>query len=71
VILIDDLRIYEDGEFGQGPCPADALPPAGLRNLDCLADWEATHDVRRLYQHTGYVMLTPKPAAAVELKRAA
>jgi hypothetical protein len=69
VLLLDDLRVYEDGEYGQGPCPAEALPPAGARNLDCLQPWQATHDIRRLYQHTGYVMLTPKPA--VELKLAA
>ena len=69
VLLIDDLRVYEDGEYGQGPCPAEALPLPELRHLNCLADWEATHDIRRLYQHTGYVVLTPKPP--VQLKLAA
>lgn len=67
VLLIDDLRIYEDGEYGQGPCPAEALPLPELRHLNCLAGWEATHDVRRLYQHTGYLMLTPRPAAELKL----
>ncbi|MBK7082892.1 MAG: hypothetical protein IPH55_19850 [Betaproteobacteria bacterium] len=69
VLLLDDLRVYEDGDYEQGPCPAEALPPAGARNLDCLQPWQTTHDIRRLYQHTGYVMLTPKPA--VDLKLAA
>jgi hypothetical protein len=67
VLLLDDLRVYEDGEYGQGPCPAEALPPAGARNLDCLQAWAATHDILRLYQHTGYVVLTPKPAAELKL----
>ena len=71
VLLLDDLRVYEDGDYGQGPCPAEALPPPAMRNLDCLAEWSETHDVRRLYQHTGYVMLLPKAAGVVPLRQAA
>ena len=63
VLLIDDLRIYEDGPYEQGPIPDDAqtLPPE-RRNIDFAlrAPWSQTHDVQRFHQHTGYLMMVPK-----------
>jgi hypothetical protein len=63
VLLIDDLRIYEDGPWEQGPMPefAQTLPPA-MRNIDFVlrGPWAQTHDLQRFPQHTGYLALTPK-----------
>jgi hypothetical protein len=63
VLLIDDLRIYEDGPWEMGPMPdyAQTLPPE-LRNIDFALrpPWSRTHDLRRFHEHTGYLMLTPK-----------
>ena len=65
VLLIDDLRIYEDGPYGMGPVPdfAQTLPPE-RRNIDFVErrPWSQTHDLQRFHQHTGYLMLTPKRA---------
>jgi len=63
VILIDDLRIYEDGTYEDGPMPeyAQTLPPA-LRNIDFAqsSPWSETHNLERLYPSTGYLVLTPR-----------
>ena len=64
VILIDDLRIYEDGAYEMGPMPdwAQTLPPE-LRNIAFVerAPWSQTHQLKRFHEHTGYLMLTPNP----------
>ena len=64
VILIDDLRIYEEGPYAMGPMPdwAQTLPPE-LRNVAFVerAPWSKTHDLQRFHEHTGYLVLTPKP----------
>lgn len=63
VILVDDLRIYEDGPFEMGNTPewAQTLPPE-RRNLDFVTrgPFAATHDLQRFHQETGYFVLTPK-----------
>ena len=63
MLLIDDLRIYEDGPYEQGPMPdyAQTLPPE-RRNIDFAlrAPWSQTHDVQRFHQQTGYFVLFPK-----------
>ena len=63
VILIDDLRIYEDGPYELGPMPdwAQTLAPE-LRNIAFAerAPWSQTHDLQRFHQQTGYLLLTPK-----------
>lgn len=65
VLLIDDLRIYEDGPYGMGLVPAEAqtLPPE-RRNIDFLLrrPWSETHVLQRFREHTGYLVLTPKEA---------
>lgn len=68
VVLIDDLRIYEDGDWEQGPLPecAATLPPE-RRNIDFITRgrWSVTHDIARSTKHTGYLILTPKSRAAM------
>jgi len=63
VILVDDLRIYEDGpvETGNTPERAQTLPPE-RRNIDLVTRGPiaATHDVQRFHPRTGYLVLTPK-----------
>lgn len=66
VILIDDLRIYEDGTYEDGPMPEFAQTlPAALRNLAFLDRFllSATHDLQKVYKDTGYLVLTPKGTA--------
>jgi hypothetical protein len=59
VILIDDLRIYE-----QGPFASKNLTELGLGHiaqygrLD-LTPFQATHKIERLYRDDGYVALLP------------
>ncbi|MBN8479793.1 MAG: hypothetical protein J0L91_12620 [Burkholderiales bacterium] len=63
VILIDDLRIYEDGPYEMGNLPdfAQTLPP-DLRNIDFVTrgPWARTHEMQRFREHTGYLVLTPR-----------
>ena len=63
VLLIDDLRIYEDGPWEMGPMPdyAQTLPPE-MRNIDFVLSppWSRTHDLKRFHEHTGYLVLVPK-----------
>lgn len=59
VILIDDLRIYEE-------IPNGGLKQEGLGHLmkpgtAFLDKWRDTHVVSKLYVHQGYVTLIPKP----------
>jgi hypothetical protein len=61
VILIDDLRIYEPGDYEDGPLPADT-PGAPVEGG---ADWiramfAATHEAKKLLHDQGYLVLLPK-----------
>ena len=59
-ILIDDLRIYEDGNYESGNMPAHILPPIN-RNINFVIELaKDTHDIVRSYRHEGYLLLTPK-----------
>jgi hypothetical protein len=66
VILIDDLRIYEEGPFKNGNIPdwAQTLPPE-LRHLQFVERlFAATHETRRDYADEGYLVLVPdRPAS--------
>ena len=66
VILVDDLRIYEDGPWELGPMPefAQTLPPE-RRNLDFVTrgPWPATHEIRRFHEGTGYLAIAPLQGA--------
>lgn len=62
VVISDDLRIYVDGPFAHGNVPADvrsACPPD--RDIEFMHRiMAATHDINLLYDHEGYVVMTPK-----------
>jgi hypothetical protein len=61
VILIDDLRIYEDDKFEHGSMMD--LNLASLARFDSKFLYEIfadTHNARRFLNHTGYLALTPK-----------
>lgn len=62
VIICDDLRIYTDGPFQSGNVPADVRPFCPKeRNIDFVHRlMDATHDVQELYEHEGYILITPK-----------
>jgi hypothetical protein len=61
VFLIDDLRIYEDGPYDEGACPAVSLPAPELRHLRFVDDiLGPTHLIERLYRRTGYLCAYPK-----------
>ncbi len=61
LIIIDDLRIYERCPYG-----VQNLDQMGLVHIarydapDFLSRWSPTHKVEKLYQHEGYVIMTPR-----------
>lgn len=58
VFIIDDLRIYEDGPFKEGNWKDRAtLGAEGIGFIDEL--FSNTHNVERLYEDQGYIVLTP------------
>ena len=61
VILIDDLRIYEEDRFEWGNLRNFNLQHTGKFDSKFLySTFEATHSSQRLLNHTGYVVLLPK-----------
>ncbi len=61
VFLIDDLRIYEDGTYDEGPCPADHRPAEEFRHTRFVDEvLGATHGIERLFRRTGYLCAYPK-----------
>jgi hypothetical protein len=59
LILIDDLRIYENGPFGCGNAPAHhSCSKAGIGWLESML--AATHIVTKYYADEGYIVCTPK-----------
>lgn len=60
VLLLDDLRIYEDGPFQNGPVPPNALPKS-IRSIDFVYNYfGATHYIFKSYLDEGYILLLPK-----------
>jgi hypothetical protein len=60
VLILDDLRIYEDGPFVNGNVPADALPNEN-RTIDFIYRYFGdTHQVMKCYLDEGYILLFPK-----------
>lgn len=60
VLILDDLRIYEDGPYQNGNVPEDALPKMS-RNIDFVYQYfGATHIVLKSYLDEGYILLFPK-----------
>lgn len=61
VFLIDDRRVYEDGDFVDGPCPPEQRAPESMRRLDFVEEvLGATHHLTRLTQGTGYLCAFPR-----------
>lgn len=60
LILVDDLRIYEEGPFRKGNLPKDVLPPK-VRNTHFVTNlFKNTHEISKLYEDEGYMVLLPK-----------
>ncbi len=60
IFIVDDLRLYEDGAFEDGPCPPDLAAPSAFRDLHFVEDiLGATHQVNRLVRRTGYLCAFP------------
>ncbi|MBK9570300.1 MAG: hypothetical protein IPO53_10585 [Chitinophagaceae bacterium] len=60
VIIIDDLRVYEDGDFENGAAPSDTLPTKN-RNLDFIGLlFGDSHFALKSYKSEGYLLLFPK-----------
>ncbi|MEO6671138.1 MAG: hypothetical protein ABIN36_16770 [Ferruginibacter sp.] len=60
VFILDDLRIYEDGDYEKGNVPPDALP-AMQRNIDFIYKcFSETHFIFKSYLDEGYILLFPK-----------
>lgn len=60
VILIDDLRLIESGEYEAGPLPPE-FPQPSERGADWIREmFENTHEARSVTRDTGYLLLTPK-----------
>jgi hypothetical protein len=62
VLIIDDLRVYEDGPYDNGSSPEDTLP-RNNRNLDFINRlFGPSHIIMKTYRNEGYVLLFPKAA---------
>ena len=60
VLILDDLRIYEDGPFANGNVPDDALPLQN-RTIDFIYRYFGhSHEVMKCYLDEGYILLFPK-----------
>lgn len=60
VILIDDLRIYEEGNYESGNLPKNVLPPK-VRNTNFAQNlFSDTHDIHKSLNDEGYLILIPK-----------
>lgn len=62
VVICDDARIYIDGPFAHGNLPADVRPACPKdRDIDFVHRIMApTHDIHVMYDHEGYMIMTPK-----------
>lgn len=70
VILIDDLRIYEEGDFQNGNLPANVLPPK-IRNIRFAENlFEKTHIIKRSLIDEGYLLLLPKKLKSLPIAKA-
>jgi hypothetical protein len=62
LLIIDDMRVYEDGPYENGNSPVDTLP-RNDRNLDFINRlFGRTHISMKTYRNEGYILLFPKAA---------
>lgn len=60
VILIDDLRIYELGDYADGPLPEGTPGNPTENGADWIRELFAdTHDAKKLLHDQGYLLLLP------------
>ena len=63
VILIDHLRLYEDGVYDEGPFPEPHKPRAEFRHLRFLEPLLGhSHQIERSRRRTGYLCAYPRAA---------
>ena len=61
IIVIDDLRLYEDGPFENGSLPANfANIPVSWKSLDFVIDLFPTKTIERSYLDEGYLIIKPQ-----------
>ncbi len=60
VLILDDLRIYEDGPFQNGPVPPDALPRGRRDSNFIYQTFGDSHYIFKCYLDEGYIILLPK-----------
>ena len=59
VIIMDDLRIYEQGPFGHGNAPAErAYYQSGAGFIEDILG--KTHNCTKIYEDEGYIVCTPR-----------
>jgi hypothetical protein len=62
VLIIDDLRVYEEGPYENGNAPSDTLPKKN-REPDFISRFYGkTHITMKTYRNEGYLLLFPKAA---------
>jgi len=60
VLIIDDLRIYEDGPYENGNAPADTLPKKN-RSIHFIYEYfDSSHVILKSWMDEGYILLFPK-----------
>lgn len=58
VIIIDDLRVYEDNQYGDGNWPLRKV--AGADNIDFVYNlFSSTHNIQKDLRFQGFLILTP------------
>lgn len=69
LIIVDDLRIYEDGPFENGNLPANfANIPDASRHLKFVGEIFGDRSIERDYREEGYILITPR-ASGFRLER--
>ena len=67
IILVDDLRIYEEGNYESGNLPGSVLPPK-VRNTDFAFElFTDTHTIDKSLRDEGYLILLPKKSISVPI----
>ncbi len=64
IIVVDDLRIYEDADYESGNLPSDFQDlPEKIRNIDFAQNIFNTRIIQKLLFGEGYLLITPKKSA--------
>lgn len=67
VIIIDDLRIYEDGNYEDGNWSERSK--YDIKGREFIAEiFNRTHNIEIVLNHQGYLILTPKPNISNDYK---